>query len=313
MNAALAGMEGVLTALRGRKRFLFAAHSSPAYVICLVGATILACAVASGRFDYDRALFAAAVESVCFVLSCAFAARWIGFSKIADPVEQIMLLLFSALILAFCSVVSASAGAPLADDMLRSLDLAAFGVDRSRLIDELTLSRRSLPFWAWVYNSLAYTPMVAVTALALAGRADCAWAMVTALLGAASVSITFVAVLPAHGVPPFPYAFTAVLDGVRGGSLRTFDNSVVTGIVTFPSMHAADAVILMGAFGWLGWWAWPFVALNALMFASALVVGGHYLIDLVAGGAIGWGALHVSLRVHRAIGVANASSPRSAS
>jgi membrane-associated phospholipid phosphatase len=74
--------------------------------------------------------------------------------------------------------------------------------------------------------------------------------------------------------------------------MRTLDANAFTGIVTFPSFHAAGAVLLACA-----WWQvpglrYPGVALNAAMLVSAIPCGGHYLSDLIAGcgiaGAIIW-------------------------
>jgi membrane-associated phospholipid phosphatase len=63
---------------------------------------------------------------------------------------------------------------------------------------------------------------------------------------------------------------------------RVVDHSSFTGLITFPSYHAAAAVI----FSWALWptrLRWPLLVVNVLMTASAIIVGSHYLIDIIAG------------------------------
>jgi membrane-associated phospholipid phosphatase len=273
-------------------------QSLPAYSLCLLAALVISGAIGSGSFDYDRLLFISIVRDSGTVLLIAFATRWIGFRRMADVTEQVMLLYLSAILFAFCSVILASTAMPMADSLLHDTDLALFGIDRARLIADLALSQNALRFWGWIYNSLSVTPIAAMGILILTDRARLAWALLTTLMATALVSITFVAILPAYGTPPFPYDFVDVFDGVRDGRLRTLNGSVVTGLITFPSMHAADAIILTYVFGQMGRWGVPFVVLNVLMFVSALLVGGHYIIDLLAGGWIGAIILLVALRVH---------------
>jgi len=70
---------------------------------------------------------------------------------------------------------------------------------------------------------------------------------------------------------------------VRNCSLRHLELLALVGLVTFPSFHAASAFLF-------AWALYPVrlvgpvaVALNALMIASTPVIGGHYLIDVIAG------------------------------
>jgi len=42
---------------------------------------------------------------------------------------------------------------------------------------------------------------------------------------------------------------------------------------------------------------WPALALNAAMIASCPIVGAHYIVDLIAGGVLAWGAIIVARRL----------------
>jgi membrane-associated phospholipid phosphatase len=73
---------------------------------------------------------------------------------------------------------------------------------------------------------------------------------------------------------------------LRDGSLRHLELFKITGIVSFPSFHAASAVLYI-------WALWPVryvggaaVVLNLLMVASTPVIGAHYMIDVFGGVAL---------------------------
>lgn len=73
----------------------------------------------------------------------------------------------------------------------------------------------------------------------------------------------------------------------------------IKGVVTFPSFHATAAVLFMYA-GWpLVWIRWLVIALNLGMIASAPIDGGHYLVDVIAGVAIGILSLVLVTRISR--------------
>lgn len=299
MNTAVASPPLSAFVRFSAKRQLFEVHSLPLYSLCLVGALFIAMAVGSGRFLYDPALIVGVIRDGGIVLAFAFAARWIGFRGVADTIEQVLLMFVAGVVCAFCSVILASTAAPLADPLLRRADLLVFGIDRVRWVADLRMSPATLRFWTLVYDSFAVTPTLAMVLLIVTGQRWRAWALLTAIIVCAIVSILFLLIVPAYGSPPFPYDYVHVLKGVRDGSFRTLDSSIITGMVTFPSMHAADAVILAIAFSWLGKWAAPLVVLNVLMFFSAFLVGGHYAIDLVGGGVVGAASIAASLWLHR--------------
>ena len=69
----------------------------------------------------------------------------------------------------------------------------------------------------------------------------------------------------------------------RGGVLRHLELLELGGIVTFPSFHAASAVLYV-------WALWPaklfrplILPANGFMLAATPINGGHYFVDLIAG------------------------------
>lgn len=92
------------------------------------------------------------------------------------------------------------------------------------------------------------------------------------------------------------------LPPTRAGALRHLDLLGLGGIVTFPSFHAASAVLY-------GWALWPLrrlrlliVLVNGLMLAATPANGGHYLVDIIAGVTIAIAAVVAAKAVGRLIG-----------
>jgi hypothetical protein len=73
---------------------------------------------------------------------------------------------------------------------------------------------------------------------------------------------------------------------LRDGSLRHIDYDNLAGIVSFPSFHAAAAVLFLWAF-WPVRWIGPIALVaNCAMLLATPIGGGHYFVDIFAGIAI---------------------------
>ncbi len=57
----------------------------------------------------------------------------------------------------------------------------------------------------------------------------------------------------------------------------------VSGIISFPSVHAAVAVLCSWAAWPIRWIRFPLILWNTLMMLSAITEGGHYIVDIIAG------------------------------
>jgi hypothetical protein len=73
---------------------------------------------------------------------------------------------------------------------------------------------------------------------------------------------------------------------LRNKTLGTIDFEAVNGIISFPSMHAAVAIIVPYTLRWNRRLFAPIAALNAVMLASAVPSGNHYVVDIIAGIAV---------------------------
>jgi membrane-associated phospholipid phosphatase len=101
------------------------------------------------------------------------------------------------------------------------------------------------------------------------------------------------AICPALG--PFPEHFPYLPDllALRAGGPWHFELLTMQCIVTMPSYHTVMAVLFTYAFRGTGLIGYGIVTLNVVMLLSIPPIGGHYLVDMLAGGALALGAIAV--------------------
>jgi membrane-associated phospholipid phosphatase len=87
-----------------------------------------------------------------------------------------------------------------------------------------------------------------------------------------------------------------IMLGLHDHSLTTLSFPLY-GIITFPSFHAALAVLLTYASLPFRRFRWVIIPLNIAMIFATPVAGGHYMVDVVAGVAIGFLAVYIALRI----------------
>jgi membrane-associated phospholipid phosphatase len=80
---------------------------------------------------------------------------------------------------------------------------------------------------------------------------------------------------------------------LRAGAMKSVSIMNIVGLVTFPSFHVIFAILLAWSTRGLRFVFVPSVILNVVVAISALTIGGHYLIDLIAGAAIGFAAIYL--------------------
>jgi membrane-associated phospholipid phosphatase len=223
------------------------------------------------------------IGAVALLLAIAHVYRRTGRSaRLARLAESGAQLVTFGAALAVLSYLVARTDAPLADAALLRAD-RALGFDWWAW----TAAAHGDPRVAWLllraYDSLVPQVAVAVMALAL-------WRSATLLLlrlaatGLATVALS--GVLPAIGMRP-DAAHVPHLLALRADRLSVIDPTRLEGLIAFPSYHAVLAVLLAHAL-----WAAPralrpfALALNAVMLVATISVGGHYLVDVLAGCAL---------------------------
>jgi membrane-associated phospholipid phosphatase len=83
---------------------------------------------------------------------------------------------------------------------------------------------------------------------------------------------------------------------------RTFviDPTQLAGVATFPSFHTALALMTAAAWRDVPTIRAAMFAWQALVIVSTIPIGGHYVVDLIAGAAC-WGVAHILWRKAQAI------------
>ncbi|MFA5969231.1 MAG: phosphatase PAP2 family protein [Sphingomonas sp.] len=165
--------------------------------------------------------------------------------------------------------------------------------------DMLDLNRQ---FYGW----LMVQPPLVVVLLVLLRQRRRLWIFVNAWAITLALTLAIYVFAPAKG--PFwyysiagnalpgltshlPWIFPQVLDQLRDGSLRDITKVLGVGLVSFPSFHAAGAALLAWAMWGNRFTRFPFLLFNSAVTGSALISGGHYVIDIVGG----WGVAAVSI------------------
>jgi hypothetical protein len=152
-------------------------------------------------------------------------------------------------------------------------------------------------FLPQIIGTLAY--------FALRGETDANRELVWTLILGALVTVVISALLPAacgaeaygpirpdhHSeIAALRYRFEACggpdLTALRAGAPSLFHFTNMAGIIALPSFHTIVAVLLIYAHRRERWLLRCSLALNGLMLLSVPPVGGHYLIDLLAGAAV---------------------------
>ena len=279
-------------------------------------------ALATAVFDAALMLaygFSVPPRAVALTGSCAagiFGISW--FYRRVRPDEILaalaetasFLIAFTSL-LAVMSYLVVTPAWPLLDSRFAAFD-AAFGFDwREHLY--FVASRPWLSTWfERVYETSI--PQIALACVGLALTRDLArlrmFTLLFAVTGIAAVVLS--GLLPAAGAYAYFQPEQAVMDamsnpevghwhlkhlnGLRDGSLRTIPLPFVEGLITFPSFHAALAVITAWALLGLPVIGWCGLLLNGAVICSALTMGGHYLADIAGGCAISAAAIAVLTR-----------------
>lgn len=158
-----------------------------------------------------------------------------------------------------------------------------------------------------VYVNTVPAIFFAVLVLAFSGRSarvwELCWSFVACLIVCTLASAWFPALgpfthfaVPADVLERLPDGsgvfHMPTVEAFRSGAVATIKFSQIEGVVTFPSFHACMALMTAYAFRGTRWsgpaWGWGILTL-----VSTVPIGGHYVIDIVAGALVWLGAVAV--------------------
>lgn len=192
------------------------------------------------------------------------------------------------------SYALAAVGAGYADELLAQAD-RRLGLDWVALYRATAASPWAQRIGQGAYGSIFWLPMITIAALVWTGRDA---AMRRFVAGYAASLIATLAIFPffparsalVHylGAGASYAPFTGVrhvelFERLRAGALARVNLDELSGMITFPSFHAASALLFI-------WGAWPVPGLRVVvalvsgaMLLATPIEGTHYFVDVIGG------------------------------
>jgi len=241
------------------------------------------------------------IVAVCLGLIVGGAAlmRLRRIVRCADALEGTVLILASSMTTACLSVLVATFNAPYVDPWLASADASLFPfLSWPDLVNALKEQPFLTEIMCRLYSTLLWQPFALICILAAINRSDLMWRFLRAWLLTLTAVVIVFAVAPAVTAYVY-YGFeraefpalridagwrpAEIIAQIRIGGIRSLNASNMTGLIAFPSFHAAGATMLAWAFSRVPVIGRPFVLLNGLMLLTIPFIGSHYFVDVVAG------------------------------
>lgn len=270
-------------------------------LIAAVAAIVLAAPFVSG-FYIAWPSFGAPIVACSLLMAAAwFYGNWRRELRLASGLQCTAQVVAFAAVGAPLSYLAAgvSAAFPLRD---RIFDIAdrMLGFDWVALLGWMNEMPATFGVLRLVYGSLTLQMALAALCLAFAGHLLRLRTYTLAFLLATLTTIAISAILPAAGVwlhyglteadspnlVPVVSDVWPVFTGLRDGSVRALVATGAQGVITFPSLHAALAVMMVVALWPVPFVRWIVLALNLAMLAATPIDGSHYLVDIIAGVAV---------------------------
>lgn len=250
------------------------------------------------------------LATAMLVGTAAFAVAWFYAVRRPDPSLAVMSASVGFLVVftpfgAILSYATTAFNLPLLDhwyalaDEWMGLDWLAI----MRWIAEVPHLPGTLRFF---YSTSLPHVAIAIVALGMSGQSERLKTFIFLFAATGAVTCVLSGLLPAAGA--FPYhapsaelraAFgeqvgvwhVAHFNGLRDGTFTMIDLMSVQGLVTFPSYHTALAVVCAWATWSVRLVAWPSALLGTLIIVATPHIGGHFVVDIVAGAAIAFAAI----------------------
>ena len=268
-------------------------RETPSWV--LIGAMLMSFLVAQyhHRFTVDPIRAAPAMAAVtALALALAIGKYTARPRLVAGARAFLQMTLFTVLGVVLAYDLAANAG-QLWDARLAAAD-RAIGFNWPVVLALLDKSPPLIWLLGLAYHSLTLQMIVVIVALSGMGKFDTLRTMVCAAILSGFVTTLISGLTPAMGNlfdpsryvhlwPSIAWLEQGLISGLRDGSLRVLDLTMLMGIVSFPSFHATLAAIFIWAFGAMPRLAVPGRVWAVLTIVATPVFGGHYGVDVIMG------------------------------
>jgi membrane-associated phospholipid phosphatase len=243
---------------------------------------------------YARLLFVRAARLQCFI-------------------ESVFVSLALGVSLACLSYLGAVADLPLRDIDIIWID-RHLGFDWLRVMSTLDYSPHILTVLNGAYATFTAQVVGAALVLLIAGKTRdldrffVTFACASIIAEALSVLVPTLGPISALAgdarfshLPTLGRTTAEIVLALRNKTLSSIDFEAINGIISFPSVHAAVAVLVPYALRWNRWLFWPVATLDSVMLVSAVPSGNHYLADVLAGIMVAFLAIACSGAIESAV------------
>jgi len=274
-------------------------------LVMLASSLAVAALLSQSKIVLDYSSFRPTAMSLGILIVTAIICAKRGFTRWSLVMEILSIGVALSILGLIASYLATSLSLPLADELLASAD-QALGFDGAAFI----LWIDTHPWMAWLlmqaYASFACQLVLLPLILVMCGQAARGFGLVLSYalvcFAACLISIWFPAVAAnvTYGIdgtmlkainPQFGFAFLEQFHAVRDEMHFVFSLDKAQGILTFPSVHTATAIICAVSLWTIPWLRYPILVLNTGMVVSTLTHGGHYLVDVIAGAILAVAAL----------------------
>ncbi|QNQ08078.1 phosphatase PAP2 family protein [Sphingomonas alpina] len=213
---------------------------------------------------------------------------------LTDIMECLGLLSLLSLLGALASYAVAATTTGYVDHLLAAID-ASLGFDWVAFYRFFAHNPAVAHLAILAYSNIFYSPAVILVALVVTGRRDRAHIFLMAYAIALTATVAAFALFPAQGallyyigwkpdfMPAIGLDHVMVIANLRSGAMTVINPATLSGLISFPSFHAAAALLFIWAAWPLKLLRWPMVAINVAMLFATPVHGCHYLIDVIGG------------------------------
>ncbi|MBX9698195.1 MAG: phosphatase PAP2 family protein [Acetobacteraceae bacterium] len=280
------------------------------WLVAMVGLAVHGVAL-----DHESAVAEAKAVGYLLVwaLICGALARQVSLlawpcGTLEDYCLSLAQLLAASVVLLPLTYLAASTPLPLRDAALAQLDLA-IGFDWAAaaawVAERPELGRLLL----LAYISPVFQSLLIMLIGSIAQPGDRNGELIWLYCVAGLITTAISGLVPAIGlIGQVGTGYVELIEQIRAGEWRVMSFAKPEGIVTFPSFHAALAIILT----WAARHHRPTLAvialLNVLMMLSTPTVGGHYLVDLFGGAVVAVASILLVRRLRAGIAVAGGAT-----
>ena len=235
----------------------------------------------------DPMAFAGIAARMAFLLGLSFVyTRYRPDVRIASLAHTMAAALSSIVAVGIFSYLTVIWSRPLVDEYLVAFD-QALGFDwpaTYNWVKERPLAYAGLTI---AYCTILPQMIVLIFVLNFFGRIARCWEMLWLYLLACILTMPFSILWPAVGAYGYFHVqstepYVNIFMALRNGTFKTFGSDPILGVIQFPSLHAAAAIIfpyvVRGSRMFI-----PFLLLNVLMLAATPFIGGHHFADVWGG------------------------------